>query len=372
MHAQDLSGSYTVTGYFFHPFSPRPIALVKTITKVGPNTYQVDILGDLTGWGFQFTVDANNNLTNWVATGNTYPSPASGFMTADNPGGFTFPGPPYPGTSPWLQSTYNNTYDPATNTFYLHYGYNVSATNQNGYDRQSYEQYVLVPRAQISFVTPLSGTSFTQVAINGKNLSLVNPAAFSISFGGVVADTGWVVSDSKIIARVGAGASGNVSITDINYKIDTFPGFVYTPVPPVINTGWSYLGKAGFSSGKAFYISAASGIDNTPYVVFVDSASRRAKVMKFNGSNWSAVGPFVSDGSCSYTDIVLTKNNTPVVAFYDSAAAGITVKAFNSNRWVTLGARGFTSAPSYSQSPFFTGSGYKRYSLCFCFCCNRC
>jgi len=104
LRAQDLSGPYKVTGYFFHTVSSRSINLQKTITKIGSNTYQLDYTGDLQGWGFQFTVDATNHLINWVAIGGTYPAPASGFMTADNPGGFTYSGPPYPGTAPWVQS----------------------------------------------------------------------------------------------------------------------------------------------------------------------------------------------------------------------------------------------------------------------------
>src|SRR6478735_6415846 len=313
--AQSLDGNYTVNGYFFHPVSSRSIAATKTITQVGANTYHIDILGDLSGWGFQFTVDAGNHLTNWVATGTTYPAPASGFMTADNPGGFTYAGPPYPGSVPWVQSTYNNTYDPATHTFYMHYGYSSSALNQNGYDRQIYEQYTLQLSPKISSVTPLSGTSFTEVTITGQNLSLVDPSAYSVSFGNVTADTTWLVSDNELHAKVAAGASGAVKITSVNYQTDSFPGFVFTPVPPVTDPGWTYVGKPGFSQSKAYYVSAAAGTDNVPYVTFIDSASGRAKVMKFDNNTWIAVGPFASGGGSTCTDIVITETNAPLVAF---------------------------------------------------------
>ena len=55
----NLAGAYTVTGYFFHPTSPRAVGLLKNITQISTNTYQADI-GDLVGsFSFQFTVDAN-------------------------------------------------------------------------------------------------------------------------------------------------------------------------------------------------------------------------------------------------------------------------------------------------------------------------
>jgi len=350
-NAQNLDGSYLVNGYFFHPSASRPIATSKTIIQVGPNTYRIDVLGDLVGWGFQFTVDAGNHLTNWVATGVTPPAPASGFMTADNPGGIIYAGPPFPGTSPWMHATYNNTYNPATHTFYMHYGYGTGALDQNGYNRQVYEQYTLQLSSKISAVTPLSGTSLAEVTITGQNLSLVDPAAYSVAFGSVTADTAWLVSDNELHAKVAAGASGTVMIRDVNYHTDTFPGFVYTPVPPVTNPGWSYVGKPGFSQGKASYVSAATGTDNVPYVVFIDSASGRAKVMKFDNNNWGAVGPLASDRTSTHTDIVVTKANVPVVAFADSVA-GVTVKAFNGNSWATLGNEGFAPVSPYAQNPY--------------------
>lgn len=352
VQAQDLSGSYHVSGYFFHPTGPRALALSKTVTQVGPNTYQVNTLGDLSGWGFQFTVDASNNLVNWVAFGSTPQQPASGFMTTDNPGGFAYPGPSFPGTEPWIHAAYNNKYDPATKTFYMHYGYNGSAVNQFGYDRQIYEQYVFTPTTKITTVTPLTGTAFTEVTITGENLFNVDPANFSVYFAGSVADTIWSVSDHEIHAKVGSGGSGMVYVSDMLGKRDSFPGFVYTPVPPVVNSGWNYLGSAGFSSNRASYVSAASGSNSVPYVCYVDSASGRARVMKFNGNNWVGVGPFVSDGGSGYADIAITKNNVPVVAYADLHTGGITVKTFASGNWVTLGNASFIPFYQYSQSPF--------------------
>jgi hypothetical protein len=130
---------YQVTGYFHHPSAPRPINAAKYMATVSDVRVEAD-LGDLPGWFFRFTV-SGTAVSNWEAAGATPPVPQSGFMTADNPGGTVFPAPT-PGTAPWLHSTYNNSYDPATKTFWLHYGYASGGNGQNTFTRQIYEKWV--------------------------------------------------------------------------------------------------------------------------------------------------------------------------------------------------------------------------------------
>ena len=139
---------YSVTGFLFHPSSPRAIKLTKHLTTAGAVTSYTDF-GDLGGSGYQlqFDVSGTNNLTNYVALGAT---PAkSGFMTLDNPGAvdYSSAAPNNPGTAPWISSTYNNTYSPSTSTFWMHYGYYSAAvplagTGQVTYSRQVYEKWV--------------------------------------------------------------------------------------------------------------------------------------------------------------------------------------------------------------------------------------
>jgi len=135
---------YAVNGFFFHPSAPRPISMTKDLATVGAVRSQAQV-GDLTGWEFQFDV-SGTNLTNWSSAfpGTPPVPPASGFMTTDNPGGIDFSSsaPNNPGTPPWTHATYNNTYNPATQTFYMHYGYGVGSTGPNGWTRQIYERWV--------------------------------------------------------------------------------------------------------------------------------------------------------------------------------------------------------------------------------------
>jgi len=134
---------YKTTGFVFHPSSPRALDDTKYLVTIGA-TKCLAPLADLYGSGyyFQFDVDASNALINWDATPVTPPS--SGFMTADNPGAVDYgaAAPEVPGTAPWVQSTYNNTYDPATKTFWMHYGYGGGSTSQTGFTRQFYEKWV--------------------------------------------------------------------------------------------------------------------------------------------------------------------------------------------------------------------------------------
>lgn len=138
--------NYSVTGYFFHPTGPRAINATKYFATVNGSRVEGQ-LGDLAGWGIRFDINGAA-ISAYEAAGSTPAAPASNLMTADvaNPdlgaGPITFPGPAYPGTAPWQHSTYNNSYNAATKTFFLHYGYQTGMTNQNQYGRQMYEKWV--------------------------------------------------------------------------------------------------------------------------------------------------------------------------------------------------------------------------------------
>jgi hypothetical protein len=128
--------SYKVTGYFFHPSAPRGINASKYMATVSATRCEGQV-GDLGGWGFQFDV-SGTNVNNWGAAGATPASPASGFMTVDNPGNIAFPVP----LGSFTHANYPNTYDPASKTFRFHYGYGGGSTSPNGWTRQIVEAWV--------------------------------------------------------------------------------------------------------------------------------------------------------------------------------------------------------------------------------------
>ncbi|KAA9041345.1 DUF1735 domain-containing protein [Ginsengibacter hankyongi] len=117
-----LAGTYSDVGYFYHPSSPRPLGpTTKKLTAISATVLQVD-LGDLGGSGYiaYLTVDpATNKVTEFDPPG--YYNATDDFIKelkslADaTPPGYT---------AAWSGSVKcNNTYDPATKTFYLRYGY---------------------------------------------------------------------------------------------------------------------------------------------------------------------------------------------------------------------------------------------------------
>lgn len=128
---------YTTKGYFVHPSSPRALSDIKHLTTVSA-VRSLAPHSDLypSNYYFEFDVSSENTLVNYAAAGATPPVPQSGFMTVNNPTSDpNYPGPPY------VSSTYNNTYDPAAQVFWMHYGYGTGAVDQNGFSREIFEKW---------------------------------------------------------------------------------------------------------------------------------------------------------------------------------------------------------------------------------------
>lgn len=131
---------YTVTGWFFHPSAGRAISMEKHLATVNASRVQTEV-GDL-GSTFQFDV-SGTTVSNFASDGFT----SFNMMTADNPGGTDYSNATneghLPGDANYEITIYSNTYDPATQTFYLHYGYrNGAVGGQNIFTRQIYEKWV--------------------------------------------------------------------------------------------------------------------------------------------------------------------------------------------------------------------------------------
>lgn len=97
-------GDYLATGHFEHPTSPRDFdELEVSLATVGATSVSKD-LGDLgPGTKINITVNANNTVTITPGAGTSGSTASVGNMSGD--------------------PVYNNTYDPATHTFWLKYGY---------------------------------------------------------------------------------------------------------------------------------------------------------------------------------------------------------------------------------------------------------
>jgi len=137
-----FEGDYTVTGWFFHPSAGRAINEVKHLSTVNASRVEGPFADFGSALTFQFSI-INNVATNWSS--DAFLSTA--FMVNDNPGGTSYSNPSneghLPGDASFNKTIYNNTYDPVTKTFYLHYGYNAGVVGGEAvFTRQIYEKWV--------------------------------------------------------------------------------------------------------------------------------------------------------------------------------------------------------------------------------------
>ena len=98
----DYEGDYLTTGFFEHPTAPRDIDQEEYLSTVGPRSVS-KTLGDLTGTNIVITINADNSVTIGPGSGTSGTTASVAAMSGD--------------------ATYNNRYDPATQTFWLKYGY---------------------------------------------------------------------------------------------------------------------------------------------------------------------------------------------------------------------------------------------------------
>ncbi len=95
----------------------------------------------------------------------------------------------------------------------------------------------------ITSFTPTSGQQGTIVTIHGKRLN----GAYAVRFGGVLADT-VLLRDTLIVAIVGTGATGNVSVTT-SHGTASKPGFVFIGDSTIGDTSFVYT-LSGAENGR--------------------------------------------------------------------------------------------------------------------------
>jgi len=183
-------------------------------------------------------------------------------------------------------------------------------------------------------VTNLGGANFR----DGVSVQLVKSGLPAISATNVV-----VASPTKIVCdfnlREKTPGLRDVVVTNPDNKTGSLPdGFNVSP-------SWVSVGTAGFSDGDADYISLFFNEQNTtPYVAFSDGArTKKATVMKFNGTAWENVGPAgFSNGTADYTSLFIYIG-TPYLAYKDGSNLNKgTVMRFNGAAWSTHMSAGFT------------------------------
>ncbi len=89
--------------------------------------------------------------------------------------------------------------------------------------------------------------------------------------------------------------------------------------PAGISSGWTVVGRAGFSIGEADSISLDIDSSGTAYVAYSDWGNGgKATVMKYDGTDWVAVGsPGFSAARADYISLALDGNGNPYLAYMD-------------------------------------------------------
>ncbi|MFA7242204.1 MAG: Ig-like domain-containing protein, partial [Sulfuricellaceae bacterium] len=130
-------------------------------------------------------------------------------------------------------------------------------------------------------------------------------------------------------------------------------------------SNWVAVGSIGFSSAYSKYTSLAIASDGTPYVAYQDgNNNNQASVMKFDGTGWVAVGnPEFSTGSATYLSLAIAPSGSPdagkpYVTYSDAALGGkASVMKFDGANWVAVGTDGFSVDAATSNSFAFATDG---------------
>lgn len=131
----------------------------------------------------------------------------------------------------------------------------ISVTTPGGIATSS--GFVFIPGPVIYAFTPTQGGINTSVMLSGENFI----GGMSVRFGGVSNTSLLILSSTQAIVTVGAGASGNVSVTTLG-GTDSKPGFTFIPSPTI--TGFT---PAIAASGATVTITGTNfvGVDSVRF-----------------------------------------------------------------------------------------------------------
>lgn len=150
----------------------------------------------------------------------------------------------------------------------------------------------------ISSFTPTTSVAGATVTISGNYFT----GATAVSFGGVPAASFTVTSSSSITAVVGAGASGNVSVTT-SLGTHTLAGYIFVPKPVI-----TAASQTTFASGGSVVLSAAPGSGFTYKWARNGSDIAGATAASYTATESGAYTVTITSGPVSTTSDAITVN----------------------------------------------------------------
>ncbi len=101
---------------------------------------------------------------------------------------------------------------------------------------------------------------------------------------------------------------------------------------------WSFVGTGGASTGMVVDQSMVIAPDGTPYLAYSDVANGgKATVMRFDGTNWVAVGGAASATAATRETLAIASDGTVYLAYADTDKK-VTVLKLNGTSWDPVGA----------------------------------
>lgn len=247
---------------------------------------------------------------------------------------------------------------------------------QTGYTFSVFKNQV-TPAPFVGSFTPKLAEQGTTITITGNNFS----GTTAVSFGAVAAASFTVHNDTLITAVTGAGASGNVGVTN-SYGTGTRPGFVFGQ-PPVVTSFSPASGGPGTQitiSGHHFGASAQDNIVHFGGVkATVVSATTNSITVKVPTGSTYAPLSVTTNGRTGYAsrpfritfttvDTVLTSSSFAATGLFNGANSGCIVDLDGDGKleivhgWAknNIGVQRNTSVPgkpSFAPAVEFDGGG---------------
>lgn len=173
--------------------------------------------------------------------------------------------------------------------------------------------FTYLPSPAITSFTPASGQTGTGITITGTNFN----GATAVSFGGVPASSFIVISATTISAVVGAGASGNVSVTNAQGS-GSLAGFTFLVPAPTITSFTPTTAAAGAVvtiTGINLLGTTAISFGGTPATSFIiiDATTVTAVVGSGTSGSIAITTPGGTASLAGFTFNPVTSTGGPVI-----------------------------------------------------------
>jgi hypothetical protein len=183
--------------------------------------------------------------------------------------------------------------------------------------------------------------------------------------GGVWENVGSAISSHNNIYFVTLAFDGDFPYVAF---VDNSPGVYKARVKKFNGSNWEAVGEDPISIANAttyLHISINAG---QPYLAFARASIDKISVIKFNGTSWENVGNSDFSQGYAHHPVLRFLNNIPYVAYADAGNGGkMTLKKLESDTWVTVGTGTVSDGNSRFTSFEFDGEtpyiAYKDYTV---------